>query len=201
MVIAQQPFCWKLISVTKISKYGQNEYSQAFESYTFQPLMGFWYILKQWIVFFTRSEWLLNQWISNAIHCMIHLQFLRASKAKPTLVSFAAVSRVVTCHATLLPTSGEERCVTSDDPNNGCEGDYAQYWVIAEWSNIVTFCPKNPKWDQSLQFKPQSETSSIPATIKWEFPPSLLLSLNIQSVPGNKTPYTTTGEISAIWLA
>ena len=21
------------------------------------------------------------------------------------------------------PTSGEERCVTSDDPNNGCEGD------------------------------------------------------------------------------
>ena len=28
-----------------------------------------------------------------------------------TLVSFAAVIR-------------EERCVTSDDPNNGCEGDY-----------------------------------------------------------------------------
>ena len=39
------------------------------------------------------------------------------------LVSFAAVIRVVTRHATLLPTnvSGEERCVTSDDPNNGCE--------------------------------------------------------------------------------
>ena len=31
-----------LISVTKISKYGQNEYSQALNaSYTFQPLMGF----------------------------------------------------------------------------------------------------------------------------------------------------------------
>ena len=30
----------------------------------------------------------------------------------PMLVSFAAVIR-------------EERCVTSDDPNNGCEGDYA----------------------------------------------------------------------------
>ena len=38
------------------------------------------------------------------------------------IVSFAAVIRVVTRHATLL--SGEERCVTSDDPNNGCEGDY-----------------------------------------------------------------------------
>ena len=44
MVIAQQPFCWKWISVTKISKYGQNEYSRALNaSYTFQPLMGFWY--------------------------------------------------------------------------------------------------------------------------------------------------------------
>ena len=39
------------------------------------------------------------------------------------VVSFAAVIRVVTRHATLLPISGEERCVTSDDPNNGCEGD------------------------------------------------------------------------------
>ena len=42
MVIAQEPFCWKWISVTKISKYGQNEYSRALNtSYTFQPLMGF----------------------------------------------------------------------------------------------------------------------------------------------------------------
>ena len=42
------------------------------------------------------------------------------------LVSFAAVIRVVTRHATLFPTngSGEKRCVTSDDPSNGCEGDY-----------------------------------------------------------------------------
>ena len=23
--------------------------------------------------------------------------------------------------------SGEERCVTSDDPNNGCEGDYMRW--------------------------------------------------------------------------
>ena len=44
-------------------------------------------------------------------------------KAERVVVSFAAVIRVVTRHATLLPTSGEERCVTSDDPNNGCEGD------------------------------------------------------------------------------
>ena len=42
------------------------------------------------------------------------------SKARGAVVSFAAVIRVVTRHATL---SGEERCVTSDDPNNGCEGD------------------------------------------------------------------------------
>ena len=44
MVIAQQPFCWKCI--TKISKYGQNEYSRALNaSDTFQPHMGFWYQL------------------------------------------------------------------------------------------------------------------------------------------------------------
>ena len=42
------------------------------------------------------------------------------SKARWAVVSFAAVIRVVTRHATL---SGEERCVTSDDLNNGCEGD------------------------------------------------------------------------------
>ena len=34
-----------------------------------------------------------------------------------TLVSFAAVIRVVTQRSS-------ERCVTSDDPNNGCKGDY-----------------------------------------------------------------------------
>ena len=42
------------------------------------------------------------------------------SKARGAVVSFAAVIRVVTRYATV---SGEERCVTSDDPNNGCEGD------------------------------------------------------------------------------
>ena len=36
-------------------------------------------------------------------------------KASLELVSLAAVIRVVTRHATLM---------TSDDPNNGCEGDY-----------------------------------------------------------------------------
>ena len=29
------------------------------------------YVLQQWIVFFARSDWLLNQWISNAIHWFI----------------------------------------------------------------------------------------------------------------------------------
>ena len=43
MVIAQQPFCWKWMSVTKVSKCGKSEYSQALNaSYRFQPLMGFW---------------------------------------------------------------------------------------------------------------------------------------------------------------
>ena len=28
------------------------------------------------------------------------------------------------CFVAVLDVSGEERCVTSDDPNNGCEGDY-----------------------------------------------------------------------------
>ena len=40
------------------------------------------------------------------------------------LVSFAAVIRVVTQRSSpLTAVSGEERCVTSNDPNNGCEGD------------------------------------------------------------------------------
>jgi len=39
-----QPFCWKWISFTKVSKYGKSEYSWALNvSYTFQPLMSFWY--------------------------------------------------------------------------------------------------------------------------------------------------------------
>ena len=51
------------------------------------------------------------------------------------LVSFAAVIRVVTRHATLLP-SGEERCVTSDDPNNGCEGDYCPPYFKQELTSF-----------------------------------------------------------------
>ena len=39
MGIARQPFCWKWISVTKVSKYGKSEYLRALNaSYTFQPL-------------------------------------------------------------------------------------------------------------------------------------------------------------------
>ena len=35
MMIAQKPFCWKWISVTKVSKYGTSEYSRALNaSYT-----------------------------------------------------------------------------------------------------------------------------------------------------------------------
>ena len=46
MLIARQPFCWKWISVTKVSKYGESEYSRALKaSYTFQPLKSFWYQL------------------------------------------------------------------------------------------------------------------------------------------------------------
>ena len=47
------------------------------------------------------------------------------------VVSFAAVIRVVTRHATLL----HERCVTSDDPNNGCEGDYLG---ASSWMNCIS---------------------------------------------------------------
>ena len=36
--------CLKWISATKVSKYGKSEYSRALNaSYTFQPLMSFWY--------------------------------------------------------------------------------------------------------------------------------------------------------------
>ena len=65
-----------------------------------------------------------------------------------TLVSFAAVIRVVTRHATLLPTSGEERCVTSDDPNNGCEGDYCKEWkVLKHDANLFL---KEKPWGREL---------------------------------------------------
>ena len=56
---------------------------------------------------------------TNCTQC--HFKFrASANEAAANLFSFAAVIRVVTRHATLLPTkwgvSGEERCVTSDDP-------------------------------------------------------------------------------------
>ena len=60
---------------------------------------------------------LLLRCSSEKICCL--MGFGRVDKV---LVSFAAVIKVVTRHATLL-LSGEKRCVTSDDPNNGCEGD------------------------------------------------------------------------------
>ena len=47
--------------------------------------------------------------------------WMQLFSSRDFIVSFTAVIRVVTRHSTLLPT--EERCVTSDDPNNGCEGD------------------------------------------------------------------------------
>ena len=68
-----------------------------------------------------------------------------------TLVSFAAVIRVVTRHATFLPTSGEERCVTSDDPNNGCEGDYCYVStsseVIIRWKTTHSNIKDNVWWE------------------------------------------------------
>ena len=57
-------------------------------------------------------------------------------RSAQSVVSFAAVIRVVTRHATLLPTSGEERCVTIDDPNNGCEGDYT-VWDQCSRATVV----------------------------------------------------------------
>ena len=42
-------------------------------------------------------------------------------------VTALLVNFVTSVHSIVTTTSGEERCVTSDDPNNGCEGDYAQY--------------------------------------------------------------------------
>ena len=57
MVITQQPFCWKWISFTEISKYDQNECSQALNaSYTFQPLMGFWPYLMSFFTIISLSK-------------------------------------------------------------------------------------------------------------------------------------------------
>ena len=35
---------------------------------------------------------------------------------------------------------------------------------------MVTFHPNHPKWDQNLQFTPQSKTTSILVTFIWESP-------------------------------
>ena len=52
-----------------------------------------------------------------------------------------------------------------------CKFLYAQW---NEWMgkiNIVTFHPKHPKWDQTLQFTPQSKRTRMPITFIWEAPP------------------------------
>ena len=99
MVIAQQAFCWKWISVAKISKYGQNEYSQALKaSYTFQPLMGFWgklmltYTLSNH--FGTPGEnWLLI----NCIIWIISMDQLTAVKTRYPLTSITWPYRGLRC--------------------------------------------------------------------------------------------------------
>ena len=49
MVIVWQPFCWKWISFTKVSKHGKSEYSRALNaSYMFQPLVSFWCYTTTW---------------------------------------------------------------------------------------------------------------------------------------------------------
>ena len=71
-----------------------------------------------------------------------HLSRVVTPSTSPSyIVSFAAVIRVVTRHATLL-----ERCVTSDDPNNGCEGDYLLYSysktslsLFLYWISVLVF--------------------------------------------------------------
>ena len=35
----------------------------------------------------------------------------------------------------------------------------------------MVFCPEHPKRDQIMEFTPLSETTSIPASFIWEFPP------------------------------
>ena len=37
--------------------------------------------------------------------------------------------------------------------------------------NIMVFCPEHPKRDQNLKFTLISETTSIPASFIWKFPP------------------------------
>ena len=39
-----------------------------------------------------------------------------------------------------------------------------------EWAVIVTFRPKHPKWDQTLQFTPLSKRTSIPVFFVWVTP-------------------------------
>ena len=65
MVIARQPFCWKWISVTKVSKYGKSKYSRALNaSYTFQPLMSFcFYIIRLLTQAFADCE-IVDVWIT-----------------------------------------------------------------------------------------------------------------------------------------
>ena len=55
------------------------------------------------------------------------------------------------------------------------------FCVIRQGIFFVNFFTRSakryPKWDQTLQFTPQNETTSIPVTFIWEFPPGVVSEL------------------------
>ena len=61
---------------------------------------------------------------------------------------------------------------------------FVNFFAIPIWARIVTFHPKHPKWDQNLQFTPQSETTSILVTFIWESPP------RVKSWPSFRSKHT-----------
>ena len=64
-------------------------------------------------------------------------------------------------------TSKGDFCVVS----TGVRAFFVNFFATPEWAKIVTFHPKHPKWDQNLQFTPQSEMTSFAVTFTWESPP------------------------------
>ena len=82
---------------------------------TAQVLLLLRVILRLLVLNSSYWRWLYEQFFMNP------LMYPQKSRKKMQWMYGAAIS-YATSHATLLPT-GEERCVTSDDPNNGCEGD------------------------------------------------------------------------------
>ena len=47
----------------------------------------------------------------------------------------------------------------------------------------MVFCPKHPKRDQIMKFTPLSETTNIPASFIWEFPPHSPPPGNVKTEP------------------